>query len=1184
MRFTGLLNTAVMAAVLLSLAGIQAQSGTGGTVFGRVIGPGGSPVPRAQIRLQDIATGQYLSAQSGVRGGYYLSLVMPGEYRLLVRSRGLSDWEADNLTIGVGTTTRLDPFLALRSLHRTELLDARRALDNAGSAANGTDLGPRWLQELPNNGQHYSNLAALFTAASPDANGGLSFRGLSPLMNGIAVDGTNNTLAFRARERGTAGNGYALGSSTVAGFRTSTVTFSPEYAHIGGMIHSVTRNGSSRLHGQVVFFDRGSIGQAWNAYSTIMQPEPAGTTKTSTGQPVQYLNGQPITYVETPARIPDRRQQWEISAGGPIRRNRAVWFLSWEQHDRHDPAIARAREPQVFFFPASQTALNTLEARLARNPVTNPLVHDCPVASGAMAGSTAAAACAYTAVLNQLGEMLGSVPRSTWQSNVFQKIDWHLSRRNQLLLQYSFMRRTAPHGALSGATESDAFGSFGNSSTSDDAAIAQWDFFMTPRLLSSMRVQISRDVLARRPGPPSPFERRFANNSYGLAPQITVDSTTGFTFGTLSNMNKTEYPAETRQQIVDSVTWFHGRQALRFGYDFNHVRDELNGLNGQNGAYSYASLVDFISDLLAPNSCNGSGSDVGTYPCYSRFRQTVGFSRWWFTTSDYAGWIANQWEVGRRLSLTAGLRYEYEHLPDTNSALVNPAVPETAKLPHNRNELSPRFGFSWNVLGRAGTVLRGGFGIYYARVPNALVFSALTATGTTRSPRTYSWRPTDEGAPPFPYVFSSSETPFSDPNAPDQATSAPDILYFDPRFQHPQIDEEELSLQQSLGPGSTLSVTAMATDGHHLAQFLDTNIDRSAVATMFYTVRGPDNLGDAGPLGTAVGQASGSSFPIYSLPQSFYYRRINPAYGSISDIGSETNSSYRGATVRLVRRMSSPFSINVGYTWSEAVDDNQSEAVFAPRNNVYDPAHPALEHGTSNFDVRQRVAGGMVVRSPWRLHGAEGLLLGGYTLSATGAWRTGLPYSMRAAGALPTPYCSYQNWLLAGGATGRGSDCLKAVQQPNETFDANTVPVPVPGLGASLNGSGGENRIQAIGRNTFRYPHAANLDVRFTKKVCLSDRFSFEVMGEAFNALNHLNVTRMQAVGYRVINDPRHANMANLNWQSGMRPGSAVELVNGTSVSEPLFDATAAFGSPASANSRSLMRERQLQMGLRLSF
>jgi hypothetical protein len=456
---------------------------------------------------------------------------------------------------------------------------------------------------------------------------------------------------------------------------------------------------------------------------------------------------------------------------------------------------------------------------------------------------------------------------------------------------------------------------------------------------------------------------------------VSIDRSEGLSFGTLSTVNKREYPAETREQFMDAGTWIHGRQALRFGYDYNYVTDAIDGLNSENGEYSYARLVDFLSDMLAPDSCDGTTTGTGPYPCYSRFRQAVGSTSWSFETADYAAYVANEWKLGGKLTLTAGARYEYEGVPDTNTALVNAAIPETAHLPHDRNELGPRAGLAWDVFGKGRTVLRGGYGIYYGRVPNATVFSALTSTGSAGSPRVYSYRPMDLAAPTFPHVFGSNETPYVDPRAPNHNSTAPEAVYFDPHFRHPQINQAEVSLEQELGLRTVLTLTGMATDGHDLTQFIDTNVDLQNAATVFYSVTAPGNAGNIGPLGKATSGVSGYTNMVYE-PQRFYYQRLNPAYGAITDMISETNSSYRGAMVRLMRRLSRALAVNAGYTWGHAIDDGQNEATFAERDDVYDPANLRLEHGTSNYDVRQRVAGGIVAREPWRMQGPAGMLLG----------------------------------------------------------------------------------------------------------------------------------------------------------------------------------------------------------------
>ncbi len=1173
--------------LLLSLGWVcAAQSDMGGSVGGRVVGPDGKGVSGALVRIEDEVTGEHEDARCDVRGIFHFVEMMPGDYRLRVHARGLSEWEADNLTVGLGTSTRLNARLAHRWVHRTVLVDARAAGarvsagDAAASAKEGAGIS--LLEDLPNNTRHWSNLAGLLGASTEGSSGDLSFGGLSPTMNSVALDGTDNNLAFRARERGTDGNGFATAHSAAGAFQVNAS--GAGYGRgAGGTINTLTKGGSNHVHGQAVFYDRGAMGQAFNAFSKTMEMEPAGQTVTSTGQPVMYLNGQPIMYVEVPFHAPDRRQQWELSAGGPIRREKVFWFFAWEQHDRNDPAVARANEPEVFFAPPSAATLTTLEERLASS--TSQLVKSCGGSASASSGSTAMAACVYATTLAQLNGMLGTVPRSTRQTILFPKIDWRVNARNHVVAQYNRMRRAGLHSVLGGATETDAIGSFGNSSTSDDAAIARWEFFATGRLLSSARFQYSRDVLSQTPGTATQFEQQFANNVWGLAPQVSIDRSEGLSFGTLSTANKREYPAETRVQFMDAGTWIRGKQALRFGYDYNHVADVLDGLNDENGEYSYASLGNFLADMLAPNSCDGTTSGRGRYPCYSSFRQTVGSAEWNFSTVDYAVYVADEWKPGGGLTLTLGGRYEYESLPDTNSALVNTEIPETARLPHDRDGIGPRAGFSWDIFGNGRTVLRGGCGIYFARVPNATVFSALTSTGSAQSPRKYLYRPMDEGAPAFPHVFAGNEMPWVDPSAPNHNSTAPEAVYFDTHFRHPQINQMSVSLEQEVGARTVLTLTGLATDGHDLTQFIDTNIDLNATAKVFYSVEAPGNAGNAGPLAKSAGQVSGYTNVVYA-PQRFYYQRVNPGYGAITDMVSETNSSYRGAMVRLTRRLSRALSVNAAYTWAHTIDDNQNEATFAERNDVCDPADLRLEHGTSNYDVRQRVAGGIVAREPWRLRGPAGKMFGGYSLAAAGAWHTGLPWSMRTEGTEPTPSCSYENWLNAGGATGDGANCLKVVQQPDETFTDTTagMAVPIASLGGTVNGSGGEDLIPPIGRNTFRYPAAVNLDLRFTKRIRISDRSSLEVMGEAFNALNHRDVTDIQTVGYRVTNDTAHANMATLSWQSGVKPGTKTVMTNGSTETQYIYDPTAAFGEVTNANSGAVNRERQLQVGIRLVF
>ena len=115
-------------------------------------------------------------------------------------------------------------------------------------------------------------LALLTPGAASDNNGfGLiSFRGISPILNNIEIDGADNNQAFFSEERGRTRAGYSTSQVAIAEFQVNTGVYSAEYGRsAGGVLNAVTKSGSNQLHGQAYFYDRDNVWGALNPFTTI---------------------------------------------------------------------------------------------------------------------------------------------------------------------------------------------------------------------------------------------------------------------------------------------------------------------------------------------------------------------------------------------------------------------------------------------------------------------------------------------------------------------------------------------------------------------------------------------------------------------------------------------------------------------------------------------------------------------------------------------------------------------------------------------------------------------------------------------------------------------------------------------------------------------------------------------------
>jgi len=523
----------------------------------------------------------------------------------------------------------------------------------------------------------------------------------------------------------------------------------------------------------------------------------------------------------------------------------------------------------------------------------------------------------------------GVYPNPVHSTNALAKADHRFNAFDQASVKYTVYQVTSDNSRGAGALNAPS-ASAGLDNIDHSIALGN-TWTVSPRTLNETRAQFTHGNLEAPPSDP-------------IGPAVSVTGVA--TFGTASG-------SPTRRinrmfQFVDNLSHQAGAHSFRAGVDFLLNDDTITYPRSARGNYTFSSLANF----LAGN--------------YSGFTQTFGDPVVSQTNPNLGMYAQDEWRIGPGLTLNLGLRYDLQFL-------------QTIKT--DRNNTSPRFGFTWSPSASRDLVVRGSAGLFFDRVPLRAVANAILSAGNTteipnlHQPSVAGLIPTQDGAPVFPAILPARIL----------TTTLVDFTTMSQQLQNAYSRQASVELERSLGAGRTVSVGYQYVRGDQLLIQLNQN-----VATC-----------------VAAGTNNGC--------------RPTAAYRNNNQYSSVATSNYHGVHLSFVQRPTTWASLRLTYTLSKSMN-NVGEAFFS---SPIDPSDIMRDWGRSDDDQRHRfVVNGRVNSSLAPASTAWERLSHGFQLSGMLQYYSALPLNITSGlvslqGPTGRP--------LAGGATTTANFDVKRV-------------------------------------------------------------------------------------------------------------------------------------------------------------
>ncbi|MCW5978734.1 MAG: TonB-dependent receptor [Bryobacteraceae bacterium] len=597
-----------------------------------------------------------------------------------------------------------------------------------------------------------------------------------------------------------------------------------------------------------------------------------------------------------------KRNQYGGSLGGPLRKNRTFYFAGYEG--------LRENKGVTVYTVVPDAASRALPA----DPAVRPYLDEFPLPNGRNLGGG-------------LADYLFGFNQRIRQDFGQARVDHALSPNH-----LAFVRYTADDAVQHLPTD---FPQFPRAFVSRNQFVtAQYDAVLSPSTLSALRAAFSRtriqqDVEANTSRPLPEFVA-----GRGMMGDIDIGGMPRFGPQSSVNVRLTQ----NVYNIEEGLTLIRGRHTLKAGGLAERYQSNMYNPTFSIGIFTFADLAGFLA--------NRPIRFIGLSP-------EAQLDRYWRFTL-FALYLQDDFRVLPRLTLNIGLRYEFTTQPKDiygrDAALINLTDPQpTLGLPFRnptKRNISPRFGFAWDVLGDGSLSLRGGYGWFFNTNNHQ---NLIVTTNPPATPR---------------YVIANPSFP-----SPDFARgSGNSIRPIEWNLKNPNVHVWNLGIQRRLWRDAAVTAGYAGARGVHLLRNTDVNVPRPQVlsdGTVFY----PAN---------AV--------------------RPYPSYSTIEMKVSDGNSWYNAFLLEFRKRWGSGVSAQSSYTFSRNIDTTQGGTFFSDTTNGTISAFPefpgfSYNKGLADFHSKHNWMLNFTWELPFarRLDGAAGLLLKDWQLAGIANVRSGQP-------------------------------------------------------------------------------------------------------------------------------------------------------------------------------------------------